>query len=179
MNTSELFYQLSQLLLHPILWAIYLSFVYSLLESGRFFAAWFMRLKSRDQFQQFKQADTKALTSQALAAYPVARFFTEQKNTNLNDIEVFALKKLEFVRLVTRITPMLGLIATLIPMGPALVAMTENNIVAMSEHLRTAFTAVVLALAAASFTFWIASVKKRWFAEEIVVVEKHITDKQA
>ena len=44
-------------------------------------------------------------------------------------------KKLEFVRIVTRLTPMLGLIATLIPMGPALVALQENNTYAMGEHL--------------------------------------------
>ncbi len=69
---------------------------------------------------------------------------------------------------------MLGLIATLIPMGPALLSLTENNVVLMGELLRTAFTAVILALAAASLTFWVAGVKKRWFAEEITKAEKQL-----
>ena len=101
-------------------------------------------------------------------------YFQQQESSNLNEIEVYTLKKLEKVRIVTRITPMLGLIATLIPMGPALVALQENNVYAMSEHLNTAFTAVTISLASASLTFWVASVKKRWFAEEIVHIEKVI-----
>ena len=69
---------------------------------------------------------------------------------------------------------MAGLIATLVPMGPALVALTDNDLSRMAELLRNAFAAVVIALAAASIAFWVASVRKRWCAEELVAVEKRL-----
>lgn len=180
MTINEIFYQLSQILLFPVLGAIYLSFIYALMEMGRFFALVLMRQQGKKAFSKFQFAgNSNYPQDRALAAYPVAQFFIRQPSASLNDVEVHAFKKLELVKLVTRITPMLGLIATLIPMGPALMAMTENNVVAMSEHLRTAFSAVVLALAAASLTFLIASVKKRWYAEEIVIIEKRLASQEA
>ncbi len=168
MFVENLFYEISQLLMQPILWAIYLAFVYSLFELGRFLMSAVMRLRNVDSFR------ARSGSVAELAGYPVAQFHRLQPEASLNDIEIHALKRLELVRVVTRIAPMLGLIATLIPMGPALMALAENNVVAMSELLRTAFTAVILALAAASITFWIASVKKRWYAEEITAAEKQL-----
>jgi len=154
-------YQLSQLLLVPVLMGIYFSFLYAVVEVGRLMAlAWLRRQNDLSQTNQ--------------KGFPILNYFQQQESSNLNEIEVYTLKKLEKVRIVTRITPMLGLIATLIPMGPALVALQENNVYAMSEHLNTAFTAVTISLASASLTFWVASVKKRWFAEEIVHIEKVI-----
>lgn len=170
MSLTELFYSLSQALLHPVLWAIYASFIYALFEVGRFVAQWITRAFHASKFDAMHHDSTL----KGVTGYPITLFHTRQSHVNLNDIEVFAFKKLENIKIVTRITPMLGLIATLIPMGPALMALTENNVIEMSEHLRTAFTAVILALAAASLTFWVASVKKRWFAEEIVVIEKRL-----
>lgn len=169
MTVTELFYSASQTLLHPVLWAIYLSFIYSLYELGRFMAQKFVRYRHADTFKQMNQGNKKL---SVIAGYPIIQFALKVNNANASDIEIRAFELLELVKLVTRITPMLGLIATLIPMGPALMAMTENNVVAMSEHLRTAFTAVILALSAASITFWIGTVKKRWYAQEIATLEK-------
>jgi len=158
---ENLAYQVSQILLQPVLIGIYISFVYGVIEVGRMIALFWLR---RQQYQE----------NQAQPGYPILNYFLSQKSVTLNEIEVYALKKLETVRIVTRLTPMLGLIATLIPMGPALVALEENNTFAMGEHLGVAFTAVTISLAAASLTFWVASVKKRWFAEELVEIEKQL-----
>lgn len=158
---ENLAYQVSQILLQPVLVGIYLSFVYAIIEVGRMAAMGWLRQKH-------------AQPQIAQPGYPIISYFTKQKSATLNEIEVYALKQLENVRIITRLTPMLGLIATLVPMGPALVALQENNTYAMGEHLSVAFTAVTISLAAASLTFWVASVKKRWAAEELVEIEKQI-----
>lgn len=155
---ENLAYQVSQLLLHPVLLGIYLSFLYALIEVGRMAALSWLRWR-------------RPVNDPVLAGFPILRFVRSQQPESLNEVEVFALKQLETVRIVTRITPMLGLIATLVPMGPALVALQENNTFAMGEHLGVAFTAVTISLAAASLTFWVAAVKKRWFAEELARIE--------
>lgn len=156
---ENLAYQVSQLLLQPVLIGIYLAFLYAVLEVGRMVAIAWLR------YRQGKPAN-------AQPGYPILSYYSNQADASLNDVEVYTLKQLETVRIVTRITPMLGLIATLIPMGPALVALQENNTYAMGELLAVAFTAVTISLVAASLTFWVATVKKRWFAEELVTIEK-------
>lgn len=154
-------YQVSQIILQPVLIGIYFSFLYAVIELGRMLALAWLRFKA-------------ASLMDAGAGYPILSYFNQDKTATLNEVEVYTLKQLEIVRIVTRITPMLGLIATLIPMGPAFIALQENNTFAMGEHLGSAFTAVTISLAAAALTFWIASIKKRWFAEELVQIEKQI-----
>jgi len=154
-------YDISQLLLIPVLIGVYAAFVYSLFETGRLFALWWLRKKA-------------PLSNESKEGYPIMAYFLSHSKRTFHEMEVYSLRGLETVRIVTRITPMLGLIATLIPMGPALIALQENNSFEMSNHLSVAFTAVTISLAAASLTFWVASVKKRWFAEELVYIEKQI-----
>ena len=158
---EKIAYDVSQLLLQPVLLGIYLSFIYAVLEIGRMIALAWLRNRHRKP-------------DGAQPGYPILSYYSKQQSAILNDIEVYTLKQLETVRIVTRITPMLGLIATLIPMGPALVALQENNTYAMGDLLAVAFTAVTISLATASLTFWVATVKKRWFAEELVAIEKQL-----
>ena len=158
---ENLAYQISQIVLQPVLIGIYISFIYAIVEVGRMAALSWLRLQH-----------TKP--EKAQPGYPILNFFKTETTITLNEVEVFALKQLETVRIVTRVTPMLGLIATLVPMGPALVALQENNTYAMGEHMAVAFTAVTISLVAASLTFWVASIKKRWFAEELVEIEKQL-----
>jgi len=158
---ENLAYQISQIVLQPVLIGIYISFIYAIVEVGRMAALSWLR------FQHTKPEE-------AQPGYPILNFFKTETTITLNEVEVFALKQLETVRIVTRVTPMLGLIATLVPMGPALVALQENNTYAMGEHMAVAFTAVTISLVAASLTFWVASIKKRWFAEELVEIEKQL-----
>ena len=87
-----------------------------------------------------------------------------------DELDLLALKNLENVRMVCRISPMLGLIATMIPMGPALKSLADGDIQGISDNLIVAFSAVIFGLVIASITFYIASVKKRWLATELVVL---------
>jgi biopolymer transport protein ExbB/TolQ len=95
----------------------------------------------------------------------------------MRDIETFALKELEYLRIATRVAPMLGLVATMIPMGPALKALANGNVQGISENLIVAFTAVIFGLITASITFWIASIKKHWLVVEMGLVEDMISER--
>jgi len=66
---------------------------------------------------------------------------------------------------------MLGLVATMIPMGPALKSLSDGNLAQVSENLTIAFSAVILALIAASITYWVVNVRRRWLAEELLEIE--------
>lgn len=156
---------LSALLLTPVQLAIYAFFVVALFESGRLIVQWALRFRHRGALAQ---------PSAPAAGYPILALFARKPTLTVDDLDLEALRRLEFIRIATRVTPMLGLIATLIPMGPALVALTKNDVAQMSELLRNAFAAVVLALAASALCFWIASVRRRWCAEEVIALKRRI-----
>ena len=99
--------------------------------------------------------------------YPIISYGRDKKITNSDDLELFAFKKLENTSIVTRVAPMLGLVATMIPMGPALRALSSGNVQGISENLIVAFGAVIFALITASITFWITNIRKRWYATEV------------
>jgi hypothetical protein len=161
------FSTIADLLLAPVQVAIYALFVASLFEAGRLASQWPLRAMGRSAVR-----DPRA--SFANTGYPIFRLHLADSTLRLDDLEVAALRRLEFIRVATRVTPMLGLMATLIPMGPALLALTKNDVAQMSELLRSAFSSVVLALASASLCFWIATVRRRWCAEELVAVGRKI-----
>jgi hypothetical protein len=75
------------------------------------------------------------------------------------------------VRIASRVAPMLGLVATMIPMGPALKGCPTATWPRCRDNLTVAFSAVILALIAAAITFWVANVRRRWLAEEMLQIE--------
>jgi len=164
----SMFANIADLLLAAVQIAIALFFVQSLFEAGRMAVQWVLRHRGR---KAFEIRAFEAL-GRAGGAYPIALLHVADESLTIDDLDVAAMKRLEFIRIATRITPLLGLMATLIPMGPALVALTKNDVSQMGELLRSAFSSVVLALAAASLCFCIASVRRRWCAEELVAVHR-------
>jgi len=90
----------------------------------------------------------------------------------IGELEAIALERLEFSRIATRVAPMLGLVATMIPMGPALKALADGQLADVSRNLMVAFSAVILALIAASLTYWITHVRRRWYACDLLALEK-------
>jgi len=60
----------------------------------------------------------------------------------------------------------------MIPMGPALLALTEGDAKGVGQNLVVAFSAVILALVAASISFWILTVRRRWLLQALRQIER-------
>ena len=159
---------LAEILMAPVLVAIVILLIYSIYAMGRFGGLYFVRKKNAEAYaRQLSQG--KPLW---MAGYPVHNYFVNNPGACFDELEVYALKQLESLRIVTRVAPMLGLIATMVPMGPALKALADGNIQGISENLIIAFAAVIWGLVIATLTFWPATVKKRWFAAELINARK-------
>ncbi|AUJ72721.1 MULTISPECIES: MotA/TolQ/ExbB proton channel family protein [Pseudoalteromonas] len=158
----------SELLMTPVIIVISVLFVYAFFALGRFVSEFLIRRKSRLSYQ--RGIDNKSLQSHN--GFHVHNYFIANPSASEDELEVFALKQLETLRIVTRVAPMLGLIATMIPMGPALKALADGNIQGISENLIIAFAAVIWGLVISTLTFWPASVKKRWCAQELINIRK-------
>ncbi len=93
--------------------------------------------------------------------------FNIESEKLLQDYELRIAKELENPRLVARIGPMLGLMGTLIPMGPALIALSAGNIHELATNLVIAFATTVLGLLVGGVGYSIAAVKKRWYSQDL------------
>ncbi len=73
--------------------------------------------------------------------------------------------------LVARLGPMLGLMATLIPLGPGMIAMGQGDTKTLADSLLTAFDATVSGLAAAGVAFAISRLRKSWYEDYLSSLE--------
>lgn len=72
---------------------------------------------------------------------------------------------------VSRIAPMLGLLGTLIPLGPGIVAMGTGDIAELSASLLTAFDTTALGLMIAGVALIVSAVRKRWYKDYMVTFD--------
>ncbi len=153
MNSTieTLMYQLGQVFLVPVLAAVAVLFLYAFYALGAFAL----------------QAWQRRGGMNAGPGYPLLAHARANPDHTEDDLDVAAHRMMEPARIATRVAPMLGLVATMIPMGPALKSLVDGNLASVSHNLTVAFSAVILALIAASITFYIVSVRRRWLAEEL------------
>ncbi|MCD7099559.1 MotA/TolQ/ExbB proton channel family protein [Stenotrophomonas sp. MMGLT7] len=151
-NLEAGLYSLSHLFLVPVLALILLALAYAFLALGAFLVEAWQRRRGRYRSR--------------LAAWHAAH------GGGSDDLELWIMKRLEWLRIVSRTTPMLGLVATMIPMGPALLALTRSDAQSVGENMVVAFSSVILALVAASLTFLILTVRRRWLLVELRDIER-------
>lgn len=71
----------------------------------------------------------------------------------------------------TKIAPMLGLMGTLIPLGPGIVALSSGDLETLSSSLLVAFDTTVAGLAVAVVCFLVTKLRRRWYDDYLVSVE--------
>ncbi len=150
MNTLEtLMFEVSKLFLTPVLVILTVMFVAALWGMGAFLAEAARRAAGRG------------------GPRPLARFCAANPQASRDALELHLLRRLEPLRVISRVAPLLGLVATMIPMGPALVAVSQGDTGGIAENLVIAFSAVIVALLSAAITYTVLSVRRRWLLEEL------------
>ncbi|MDR1165310.1 MAG: MotA/TolQ/ExbB proton channel family protein [Deltaproteobacteria bacterium] len=86
-------------------------------------------------------------------------------------------KKLDFPRVLVRVGPSTGLIATLIPMSTGLAALSQGDMTRLSADLVVAFTATIVGLAVGVTAFVLHSVRGRWLESDLEVLELVMTSR--
>ena len=147
MSLDLILFELARLFLWPVTLGVILSFAYAVYVLGMFGV----------EYVQRRRQPSRALLLHACG-------------NSQDQMELAVLKDLEGVRLCSRVAPMLGLIATMIPMGPALVAVASGESQGVAQSLAPAFASVIVALASASITFVVYTVRRRWLMRELVMV---------
>lgn len=73
--------------------------------------------------------------------------------------------------LIARIAPMFGLMGTLIPLGPGLIALGQGDTKTLSSSLLIAFDTTVAGLVSAAVSYVISALRSRWYEQYMVGLE--------
>lgn len=84
-------------------------------------------------------------------------------------------RKVSRTDLVTKIAPMMGLMCTLIPLGPGIVAMGQGDVNTLSNSLLVAFDGTVAGLVGAVVAMAVSTIRKRWYGNYLVAMESLTT----
>lgn len=95
------------------------------------------------------------------------RLLRIEDDSSIESVELQILRQLELFRLCSRVAPMLGLVATMVPLGPALASLSSSGPAVQTQTLGHSFAVVIIALIAASITFSIYTVRRRWLLTEL------------
>lgn len=111
----------------------------------------------------------------ALAIYEVGISIGERwggirklRDTGNRDALVLAGKRrIERADFITRLAPMLGLMGTLIPLGPGLAALGEGELRILTTAMTVAFDTTVIGLFAGMIGFVLARLRRRWYDQAL------------
>ncbi len=143
MNSAllDLTHQLVGALLHPVVVCLLLAIVLSIFEIG---------LSLGERFRGLESLRRKG---DARAADSLAR------------------QRIERADLLARIGPILGLMGTLIPLGPGLAALGQGDLATLAQAVITAFDTTVLGLLAGLVGFVVGRLRRRWYGQVLDELE--------
>ncbi|WP_255558462.1 MotA/TolQ/ExbB proton channel family protein [Zhongshania aquimaris] len=76
-------------------------------------------------------------------------------------------RRIERADFLTRLAPMLGLMGTLIPLGPGLAALGEGELRILTTAMTVAFDTTVIGLLAGMIGFVLGRLRRRWYDQAI------------
>lgn len=80
-------------------------------------------------------------------------------------------KRVLITDIAAKIAPMFGLMGTLIPLGPGLIALGSGDVSTLSQSLIVAFDTTVAGLATAAVCYVISLLRRRWYDEYLSCIE--------
>lgn len=183
---SDILYWISTGLLVPVIVLLIILFCRSLLLIGSFFGQYLSIRKTeaavRKEFEHLTVENLEQLPEHlpqkgnSLMIHYLHNIMEESDSPAriqrlLAEFEIAADKDLSISKTLTKMGPMLGLMGTLIPMGPALVGLSTGDIASMAYNMQVAFATTVVGLFASAIGFITQQVKQRWYLQDMTNLE--------
>lgn len=184
-HITNLLYWLSTGLLVPVVVFLLFFFAKSLLMIGGFYGLYISRTKVNVKLHRNIESMPideflTSIPAEKSDKIALLRSLNRIKNSAdrpamldkiLGDYEITADKALGQSKLLVRIGPMLGLMGTLIPMGPALVGLATGDVSSMASNMQVAFATTVVGIIIGAVGFITLQVKQRWAADDMNILE--------
>ena len=182
---SNVLFWISNGLLVPVIVGLLYFFVNSILLLGIFFNQYLTHSKQtkllKKTLDSLRADDMEKLTVEA-SKLPQSNFTgflrniveapsKAYSNRLLADYEVRADAELGKYKLLTKFGPILGLMGTLIPMGPALAGLSTGDVASMAYNMQIAFATTVVGLFVGAIGYVLLQIKQRWFVADLADLE--------
>ncbi|MBQ5993339.1 MAG: MotA/TolQ/ExbB proton channel family protein [Bacteroidales bacterium] len=179
---SDILYWISSGLLVPVIILLIYFFIRSLILIGSFFGQYLeIRKTGKWMTDEFKMLNAVNVAdymermprkSRTLVAAYMRQMWDDRSNKAridklVSDFEIAADKDLSLSKTLTKLGPMLGLMGTLIPMGPALVGLAAGDIASMAYNMQVAFATTVVGLFSSAIGFITQQTKQRWYLQDL------------
>ena len=183
---SDILYWISTGLLVPVIVLLIILFIRALILIGNFFGQYLSIRKTeqtlRFEFENLSVASLDDLNenlpvkNESLVIRYIRQMLDKQySQTHLqrivSDFEIAADKDLALSKTLTKMGPVLGLMGTLIPMGPALVGLSTGDIASMAYNMQVAFATTVVGLFISAIGFITLQIKQRWYLQDMTNLE--------
>lgn len=187
---------LSSAMLYPVMIFLVIFFIWMIMTTGGFVSEYLERKKQTrkqepkefvESFMEHSNENILHLNPQGIQEMPfyfreyTKELVDELKKNNrgrevhieylLQSMEQKMVKSLDKLRFMIRVGPTLGLMGTIIPMGPALSALSQGDLEKLSSNIIIAFTTTVVGLAIGITAYVLSTVKNRWIHEDIKNLE--------
>ncbi|WP_370861765.1 MotA/TolQ/ExbB proton channel family protein [Parabacteroides faecis] len=184
-QVSNILFWISNGLLVPVIVGLLFFFAKSVVMLGGFVGQYIQRIKQDKQLRlrmdQLDQSTIHAFSGE-LDEQPDSLFTQTAKqllstdstavaNRVLSEYEVTADAELGKYKVLVKFGPILGLMGTLIPMGPALAGLSTGDIASMAYNMQVAFATTVLGLFSGAVGFILLQVKQRWFTSDLIYLD--------
>jgi biopolymer transport protein ExbB/TolQ len=179
---NKILFVLSDGMLVPVMVALMFYFVRALLALGGFFGQAVRRVRTHAAEaelvdgatpERLKAGRDALVRHETPFAFHACRMLADQSAGKLSE-RALAEAQLGFdksgegLRLLMRVGPMLGLMGTIIPMGPALTGLATGEIGMMAQNMQIAFATTSIGLFCGVVGFVLHTVTRRWHAEDMV-----------
>ncbi|MFW5782796.1 MAG: MotA/TolQ/ExbB proton channel family protein [Candidatus Muiribacteriaceae bacterium] len=183
--TNILFF-ISTGLLIPVIILLLVSFIWSLVSLGELYGHFIFRLRHRklraELEHNLKKNGVKVIKDSELfrkesgfSEYATqmieADFSKVHCEKILNDFQAESERRSGTSTILARTAPMLGLMGTLIPMGPALTGLASGDISSMATNMQVAFATTVVGIFTGGAGYLVNLLKKRWDNEDYDLLE--------
>lgn len=183
---SNILYWISTGLLVPVIVLLIILFIRAIFLVGAFFGQYLQHKKISVHFYDSVEkltTDTLAdfaqnlpVKSKSLMVLYAKRIVEANGNEArikllLSEYEIEASRDLAISKMLTKMGPILGLMGTLIPMGPALVGLATGDIASMAYNMQVAFATTVVGLVVSAVGFLTQQVKECWSIKNITMLE--------
>lgn len=181
-SISNALFWISNGLLVPVVVLLLLFFGRAILMVGGFFGEFWQKIRLQQQVNGILEEMTPDTAGELYSRLPenknipllrcLEKLYTHKENAAycerlLANYEVEAEKELGRSRTFIKLGPMLGLMGTLIPMGPALVGLSTGDIASMAYNMQVAFATTVVGMVIAAIGVVTLQIKQRWYARDM------------
>lgn len=191
---TSLIHIISESLLTPVVVLIVISIVIVILSFGGLINEFISRkaISSAELEELVRKISLSSNVSQMIGEIKDSNLFEYQKNVliriaNNHDIglearkalasdlisseETKLIKKTNKTDILVRVGPILGLLGTLIPLGPGLAALGTGDISTLAQSLTIAFDTTVTGLSVGALAYLVSKFKKQWYESELINLE--------